>query len=155
VTSTLERTQVVRAAPRDAWAFFCDPQNLEAITPPWLHFRIDEAPATLAAGSLIRYRLRLFGVPVRWLTEIRAWHPPRSFVDVQLRGPYLMWEHTHRLSPVAGGTEIHDHVRYRVPGGRLVDIVVRRWLDAIFDYRARRTEELLVTRTPAPRAAAG
>jgi hypothetical protein len=32
---------------------------------------------------------------------------------------------------------------------------VRRWLDAIFDYRARRTEELLVTRTPAPRAAAG
>jgi ligand-binding SRPBCC domain-containing protein len=66
-----------------------------------------------------------------------------------------MWEHTHRLSPVDGGTEIHDHVRYRVPGGRLVDIVVRRWLDAIFDYRARRTEELLVTRTPAPRAAAG
>ena len=140
---TLERTQVVDASPEDAWAFYREPRNLEAITPPWLRFRIVDVPPELGPGALIRYRLRLFGVPIRWLTEIRGWHPPRSFVDVQLRGPYLLWEHTHRLTPVPGGTEIHDHVRYRVPGGRLVNAVVRRWLDTIFDYRASRTAELL------------
>ncbi|HEY6963236.1 MAG TPA: SRPBCC family protein [Gaiellaceae bacterium] len=145
MTFTLQRTQVVDAPLEEAWAFYCDPRNLEAITPPWLHFRIVDVPRELEGGSLIRYRLRLFGVPVRWLTEIRAWRPPRTFVDVQLRGPYLLWEHTHRLSAVEGGTEIHDHVAYRVPGGALANLVVRRWLAAIFDYRASRTAELLST----------
>ena len=142
-TFTLERTQVVEAPIERAWAFYADPHNLEAITPPWLRFSIEQAPDELRTGSLLLYRLRLFGVPIRWKTEIEAWHPPRSFVDNQIRGPYLLWEHTHRLGATAGGTEIHDHVRYRVLGGRIVNLIVRRWLDAIFDYRERRTSELL------------
>ena len=142
----LERTQVVAAPLDDSLDVLCRPANLEAITPAWLGFRIDSAPAELGRGTFLRYRLALFGVPVRWTTVIARWHPPRSFVDVQLSGPYLLWEHTHRLSAVPGGTEIHDHVRYRVPGGPiapLVDRVVGPLLAAIFDYRAGRTAELL------------
>ena len=145
MTFTLQRTQVVDAPIDVAWAFYCDPRNLEAITPPWLRFRIVDTPPELGEGALIRYRLQLFGIPIRWLTEIRTWRPPRTFVDVQLRGPYPLWEHTHRLTAVDGGTEIHDHVRYRVPGGVLADVVVRRLLAAIFDYRSRRTAELLAS----------
>ena len=144
-TFTLQRTQVVGADIEQAWAFYADPRNLEAITPPWLRFRIESSPSELERGSILRYRLRLFGAPIRWLTEIRLWQPPRSFVDVQLRGPYFLWEHTHRLTAVEGGTEIHDHVRYQVPGGTLANLVVRRWLDAIFDYRAERTAQLLAS----------
>ena len=154
----LERTQVVRRSPEEAFAFFSDAVNLEAITPPWLRFRIVEAPEVLTRGSLLRYRLRLFGVPIRWLTLIADWRPPRSFTDVQLSGPYLLWEHTHRFLPVAGGTEIHDHVRYRLPGGRaagLLDLVVRRWLEAIFDYRAARLRLLLRGSTPPPAGIGG
>jgi ligand-binding SRPBCC domain-containing protein len=145
-TFTLARTQVVAAPLDESWAFYADPENLEAITPPWLRFRIVSTPRALHAGSLLRYRLRLLGVPVSWLTLIETWLPPRTFVDVQLAGPYRLWRHTHRLSPVPGGTEIHDHVEYRVPGGPLAplaDAVVRRRLRAIFDYRAARTAELL------------
>jgi uncharacterized protein len=140
------RTQTVTAGLDEAWAFYADPRNLEAITPSWLRFRIDEAPAELGEGSLLRYRLRLFGVPVRWLTRIECWQPPRTFVDRQLKGPYVLWEHTHRLTPFAGGTEIHDHVRYRLPGGPLAplsDLVVRRLLASIFDFRAQQTAQLL------------
>lgn len=147
MTYELARTQVVPVDPEEAFAFFADPRNLEAITPPWLRFRIVEAPAALARGARLRYRLRLFGLPVSWLTEITEWTPPRGFVDTQLRGPYPEWVHAHRLTPVAGGTEIHDSVRYRVPGGPLAPLVnrlaVRPWLDRIFDYRARRTAQLL------------
>ena len=143
----LERRQIVNAPPEEAFAFFADPRNLEAITPPWLRFRIVEAPARLERGSHLRYRLRLFGVPVRWHTEIVDWRPPRSFTDLQLSGPYPLWEHTHRLSPAPGGTEIYDLVRYRTPGGPLAPlarrVAVRRWLDEIFAYRAERLRELL------------
>jgi ligand-binding SRPBCC domain-containing protein len=95
--------------------FFADAWNLEAITPPWLRFRILEAPAMLRRGSLLTYRLRLFGLPIRWRTEIVEWRPPFGFKDVQIAGPYRRCEHTHRLRRVDGGTEIHDHLVYRLP----------------------------------------
>jgi len=140
----LERTQVVPRTLEETFSFFGEPRNLEAITPPWLHFRILEAPERLERGSLLRYRLRLYGVPVRWLTEIESWRPPRSFSDRQLRGPYRLWIHTHRFAPVAAGTEIYDNVRYLVPGGPLAPTrLVRRLVDEIFDYRADRLRDLL------------
>jgi ligand-binding SRPBCC domain-containing protein len=131
----------------EAFEFFSNPWNLEAITPGWLRFRIVEAPAVLELGARIRYRLRLFGVPIRWTAQIGEWHPPRSFTDVQLAGPYRVWEHTHRFTAVRGGTEIYDHVRYLVPGGPAGALVerffVRGWLEQIFDFRAVRLGELL------------
>jgi ligand-binding SRPBCC domain-containing protein len=139
----LERFQVVPVDVDEAFAFFADPWNLEAITPPWLRFRIVEAPRTLAWGSLLVYRLRLFGVPIRWRTKIVEWRPPSGFTDVQLAGPFRRWEHTHRLRRVAGGTEISDRVVYRLPleplAGLLAPVTVRPWLTAIFDYRERET----------------
>jgi ligand-binding SRPBCC domain-containing protein len=143
----LERSQVVAVDVEEAFAFFADASNLEAIMPPWLRFRILEAPRTLGRGSLLVYRLRLFGVPIRWRTEIVEWRPPFGFTDVQLAGPYRRWEHTHRLGPVDDGTEIYDHVVYRLPyepmTGLLAPVTVRPWLAAIFDYRARETEARL------------
>lgn len=129
------------------FAFFAEARNLAAITPTWLRFEILEAPEELEEGSRLRYRLRLFGVPILWHTEIVAgWHPPRGFTDVQRSGPYPLWEHSHRFTPVPGGTEIYDHVRYRVPGGPVAPLVQRlfvaRWLDEIFDYRAARLGEI-------------
>jgi ligand-binding SRPBCC domain-containing protein len=144
---TLERTQVVPRTLRETFAFFADPRHLESITPDWLRFEIVEVPAELARGALLRFRLRLFGVPIAWRAEISEWRPPRTFVDTQLDGPYRLWVHAHRFAPVAGGTEIYDHVSYRLPGGPLAPAVHRvavgRWLDEIFAYRARRLRELL------------
>src|SRR5436190_3214911 len=141
-----ERTQQVPVELDDAFAFFSQARNLEALTPLWLRFEVLRAPDELRYGSLIHYRLELVRLPIRWLTRIATWQPPRSFVDEQILGPYPLWEHTHRFSPVEGGTEIYDHVRYRVPGGPLAPVtqrVVARWLEQIFDYRAKRLQEIL------------
>jgi ligand-binding SRPBCC domain-containing protein len=144
---SLERRLVVPRPLEDVFAFFSDPWNLEAITPPELRFAIVEAPDVLERGSLIRYRLRISGVPVRWLTEITEWMPPRGFADRQLTGPYPLWEHAHRFRTVPGGTEVYDNVRYRVPGGPVAPLVerlvVRSRLHRIFDYRAERLSKLL------------
>ena len=150
----LERTQVVPVSIDEAFAFFADARNLEEITPPWLRFRIVEEPDEICSGARFRYRLSLSGIPIRWRTEIVSWTPPRGFVDVQRRGPFLLWEHTHRLTPVAGGTEIYDHVRYRLFLGPLSApvqrLLVRGWVAGIFDYRARKVRHLLTRAPPAP-----
>ncbi len=127
----------------EVFPFFADAHNLEAITPPWLHFAVlTPAPIAMRAGALIDYRLRLHGVPLDWRTEIAAWEPPHRFVDRQVAGPYALWEHEHRFRDVAGGVVMSDSVTYRIRGGRVVDrigdlAVARRDLRRIFEYRGR------------------
>jgi ligand-binding SRPBCC domain-containing protein len=145
---TLYREQKISLPVEEVFAFFGDPANLEALTPNWLHFRIlTPGPIQMGIGTLIQYALRWRGLPLSWTTRIREWGPPHGFVDVQLHGPYRLWEHTHSFQPVAGGTLVRDVVRYALPFGifgRLAHAVwVRADLNAIFDYRARKVSELL------------
>ncbi len=127
------------------FAFFADAQNLETLTPPWLRFEIETpCPIEMRRGALIRYRLRLHGIPLRWLTGITAWEPPHRFVDEQIRGPYRFWRHEHTFHGREGGTLVRDRVEYGVAGGRLVQkFLVSRDLRRIFEYRRRRLDELL------------
>ena len=137
----LHREQVLDAPVERAFEFFSRAENLEAITPPLLRFRITTpGPIEMGVGTLIRYRLRLHGIPVSWLTRIEEWDPPHGFVDRQVRGPYALWHHTHRFEPIGDDrTRMTDVVRYghRLgPLGALAErLVVRRDLDRIFDYR--------------------
>jgi len=137
----LRREQVLDAPLSDAFAFFSRAENLEAITPPWLSFRISSpAPVGMGVGTRIRYRLKLHGVPVSWLTRIDEWDPPRGFVDRQLSGPYKLWHHTHSFEAIDGGrTRMVDIVRYGHrfgPLGTLGEhLLVKRDLERIFDYR--------------------
>ena len=128
--------------PEEVFPFFLDPANLEALTPPWLHFRLrGVSTETIAPGTLIDYALRLHGLPVRWRTRIEAVEPPRRFSDLQLKGPYAQWRHEHRFDPAAGGTLARDIVRYRLPLGPLGALLAGRWvrrdLARIFAYRRR------------------
>jgi ligand-binding SRPBCC domain-containing protein len=137
---TLEREQFLAVPPERAFEFFADALNLEAITPPWLGFRVvTEGLTEMRPGTMIEYRLRLHGLPIRWLTRIEAWDPGRGFTDVQVRGPYRLWRHTHTFEPCEHGTRMRDMVRYALPLGplgRLVSaVVVRRDLERIFDFR--------------------
>ena len=137
----LPREQRLPVPPERVFPFFGDALNLEAITPPWLGFRVTTPePIEMAAGTLIEYRLRLHAVPISWRTRIAVWEPPRRFVDVQLSGPYALWHHTHDFEALAdGGTLMRDTVRYALPLGSLGEIahrlLVRRDLARIFDFR--------------------
>ena len=144
----LRREQRLPGSPAEVFPFFADAANLEAITPPWLRFRIVSPPADLRLGTLIEYRLRLHGVPVSWLTRIEEWLPGERFVDVQLHGPYRLWHHTHEFEPDgAGGTLMRDVVRYALPYGPLGEaarrLFVARDLERIFDFRRAQVLERL------------
>jgi ligand-binding SRPBCC domain-containing protein len=134
--------------PEQVFPFFSDPANLEKITPAFLRFHVlGMTTAHIGDGTLINYALRLHGIPLRWQSRIESWKPNRMFVDVQTRGPYTLWHHTHEFEPDDGGTVMRDRVRYRLPFGALGDLIagwmVRRDLEAVFDFRRQRIQELV------------
>jgi ligand-binding SRPBCC domain-containing protein len=123
--------------PRDrVFAFFAEATNLERITPPELGFEIVTPRLLhLSEGTRIEYRLHLFGIPFSWQSEIQRWDPPEVFVDVQRRGPYKHWVHTHRFREKHGATIIEDEVQYTLPYAPLWALVyplVRLQLHQIF-----------------------
>ncbi len=126
--------------PREAmFAYFADAANLERITPPELRFRIlTPYPIPMQEETLIDYRLRLFGVPLRWQARITDWEPPVGFVDEQARGLNRLWRHAHRFYDDGKGTIIEDTVHYRLPFAPLGDFfhpLVRPQLERIFRFR--------------------
>jgi len=142
------RTRIELPLARErVFPFFADAGNLQKITPPELHFRIvTPPPIAMAQGTLIRYQLRLMGVPFEWLTRITVWNPPVEFVDEQVKGPYRRWVHQHLFVETSFGTRMHDAVTYELPLfpiGELAAPLVHLQLRRIFSYRARALTRLL------------
>lgn len=139
-THRLEREQVIPRPLDEVFDFYAAARNLERITPGWLGFHVaTPEPIRMQQGTLIEYKLRLHGIPVRWLTRIELWEQNHAFVDRQLRGPYKLWHHLHEFEPVDGGTLVRDRVDYALPLGPLGEAAhlafVERDLRRIFDFR--------------------
>lgn len=140
----LETAQFLRVPREEVFALFSDAFQLETLTPRVLHFSVlTPPPIEMRVGTLIEYRLRIHGVPLRWQSRISVWEPPLRFVDEQLRGPYRHWYHEHRFETRPEGTWCRDIVDYATPGGWLVDrLLVRRDLIKIFTFRQAKLREL-------------
>jgi ligand-binding SRPBCC domain-containing protein len=144
---TLHREAKIAALLPMVFAFFSEARNLDKITPPWLHFKVvEQTDLEVKAGTLIHYQLTWHGLPMRWTTLIEEWQAPAKFVDVQLKGPYRLWHHTHTFEACDGGTIIRDEVQYAVPFGALGDFFagwkVKRDVERIFDYRTSQIAEI-------------
>jgi ligand-binding SRPBCC domain-containing protein len=131
----------------EVFDFFSKAENLEKLTPAWLHFHIQSVePAPIRQGTLIKYSLRWRVFPIRWTTEIVDWEPPHRFVDLQLKGPYKLWHHEHRFVAEVNGTRILDEVQYLLPFGVLGSIAhslkVKKDVATIFEYRKAAVERL-------------
>lgn len=138
---TLHRETWIPAPLPQVFDFFSRAENLAALTPPWLGFRIlTPPPIQMQQGARIAYKLRVHGLPIRWVTQIEQWNPPHAFIDVQLKGPYKLWRHTHRFVVIENGTLMADMVEIALPFGLIGSIAwrlrVRNDVKRIFDYRA-------------------
>jgi ligand-binding SRPBCC domain-containing protein len=144
----LYREQVIPAPLDKVWEYFCDPKNLNTITPPDMNFEIlNGGDVRMYEGQLIEYRVEFVkGIRSRWLTEISHVRECKYFVDEQRMGPYRFWYHEHGFAGTSSGTLMKDRVTYSAPMGFLGDILTQLWISGrlkyIFDYRQKKIIEL-------------
>ena len=133
----LHRQVLVPTSIEDTFEFFSDAFNLNALTPSWVGFQIlSSPPLQMQNDALIDYKIRIRGIPIRWQTRILSWNPPHKFVDLQIKGPYRWWHHTHRFESCEHGTWVTDEVEYLAPLHWLTHpLMVTRDVERIFDYR--------------------
>ncbi len=154
--SVFERSFKVDAPLREVAAFHDDPVSLVAITPPPVRVRIQRFDQPVRAGGRVIFWLGVgpFG-GVTWEGTIAEYVEGQRFRDVQNKGPFGAWSHTHAFTAESDGTRVNDRVEYAPPFGligKLIDpILVRPALAFLFNYRARKTRELLEQSRPTAR----
>ncbi|MCB1048992.1 MAG: SRPBCC family protein [Acidobacteria bacterium] len=121
------------------WSYFCDEYNLSELTPPWLGFEVlGKTTPQIDAGTEIEYRIRLYGIPLRWVSVIKRWEPGVQFMDVQKKGPYAVWEHLHYFEDHGPRTLMKDHILFKPRFGLFGTLAkpwVREQVKRIFAYR--------------------
>jgi uncharacterized protein (TIGR01777 family) len=137
----LRQRSLVPAPLEEVFDFFSRAENLGAITPGAMGFRmLSERGPAMHEGREIDYAIRIGPLPLRWRSRIEAWKPLSGFVDVQVRGPYSCWRHEHTFARGEdGATVVEDCVWYAPPLGVLGALAQRALiasqLEGIFRYR--------------------
>jgi ligand-binding SRPBCC domain-containing protein len=147
----VRRTRIAASA-EELFAWHAAPGALQRLTPPWEPVEVEkEGPVENGAETVLRIRVGPFSL--RWVARIIDCIPGRRFRDVQVRGPFASWQHTHRMEPDgASASWLEDRIEYVLPfgwmGRRLGDWLVRRRLDRMFEYRHRITREAFAEDRP-------
>lgn len=146
---SIKTVQQIPGSLSSVWSFFSNPDNLKAITPDALGFKVisQHHGNSMYAGQIIEYTVRpLLGIPLYWMTEITHVKDQQYFVDEQRYGPYSMWHHQHHFKAIEGGVEMTDIVHYKNPLGILGEMAnglfVRKQLEGIFSFRYQKTNEV-------------
>ena len=136
------REQLIKTNIDDLWGFISSPNNLEKITPNYMHFDItsNNKDQAMYPGMIIAYRVTpLFNLPLKWITEITHVKEKEFFVDEQRIGPYKMWHHEHIFKIKENGVLMTDIITYIPPFGLLGKLAnylfIKKKVIRIFDYR--------------------
>ena len=133
--------QVFRAASlfpcsaSELYAWHSRPGALERLIPPWENTTVVSRRGGLDPGGQVVMRLHAGPIPYHWHARHIENQPGLMFRDIQERGPFARWTHTHRFSDAPGGALLEDQIEYALPAQRLLP----GWTTALVDKVLQRT----------------
>lgn len=136
----VEYRTVLPVSAAEAFAWHERPGALERLTPPWERVQVVQRGKNLQPGERVTVIVRIGPVSLPWVAEHRRYVPGVEFQDVQIKGPFAAFEHTHRMEPNGPlACTLVDAIDYRLPGGKLGriagDRMIRAKLGRMFRYR--------------------
>lgn len=124
----------------DVFQWHARPGAIERLSPPWDPLEIISRTGGIEAGAEVKMKLKAGPVPVKWHARHVDYIENRLFKDIQVKGPFSRWTHTHRFEDVRGTTcMLEDIIEYALPGHpmgtALMAPFVEKKLNQIFIYR--------------------
>lgn len=137
------------------FAYHERPGAFMRLNPPWEPVEVLEHTGGIQDGAKVDLKLSLGPVPVRWLLTHQNYQKNRQFEDIQVKGPFNYWRHTHRTLPEGEASSIlEDRIEYELPLGVLGKTFgggfSRAKLERMFKYRHAITLQDLKTHAAYP-----
>jgi ligand-binding SRPBCC domain-containing protein len=143
---TLTQTSFIGCSAEELFDFHTDSANIKAITPPNTKVQLLNEDTTTYEGKVIRLKTTRLTIPTYWDVEIQKLERPNILIDLALRSPLKYWRHQHIFTQKNEGCELCDIIEYELPFGilgRLIVPLFERDIKQMFEYRHKRTKEIL------------
>jgi uncharacterized protein len=146
---------VIEAPAREVFEWHERPEALLELLPSTRLIRILRRSGGLRDGGRVRIALGIGPLRVLWEAVHYGYVKGEQFCDEQIRGPFRVWRHTHRVAPLTESSSmLEDRVEYALPGGWITHALaggaVRRLLSTMFQRRHAITRAQ-VEKRPGPR----
>jgi len=139
-SGTFQKRTLMAASAAKLFEWHARSGAIERLSPPWDPLQVLSSRGGIQTGAEVLLRMKAGPVSFRWQARHTDFEMGKLFRDVQTRGPFAAWEHTHRFEP-EGPTRcwLQDTVVYRLPlhafSGVLFNRFIERKLRRIFTYR--------------------
>lgn len=149
VKRTFEQSSVIEAPPSKVFDWHKTEDALEKLIPPGDPVSVKSRTGGIKNGDVVVLRIRFLGpIGMDWVAEHRNYIEGHQFEDVQKRGPFSHWVHTHIVEERGDiRCVLRDEVEYALPFGWLGETLggwlVRRKLESMFEFRHRVTRREL------------
>lgn len=139
VPEIFEKRTRIPASAKTVFAWHESADALRSLIPPGDPVKVVQQSGGIRDGAEVVLAIGYWPLQIHWVARHCHYVPCRQFTDVQEKGPFRFWEHTHSVLPDGPDACILiDHVEYELPFGflgRLALPLVRKKLRAMFSWR--------------------
>ena len=128
----------------EAFLWHNQPGAFKRLLPPWEKIKLLSHSDKIDDGAQAKLYCTLLGpFGFTWLLEHRGYISGKQFCDVQLKGPFSSYQHSHLFRELGENSELTDQIEYKLPFAKISQLfapqLIEKRLERTFRYRHRIT----------------
>lgn len=137
----LSFTTELPVSAHEAFSWHERPGAFERLNPPWEPVTVISQLGGIKDGAEVTLAVPVAGpVSIPWHLRHTDYRPGAQFRDVQARGPFASWSHTHRFEELgAARSALHDEIEFEMPAFAGIHVpgaaIISSKLSRLFAYR--------------------
>jgi len=113
-----EKSVVIKAGLRELFNFHLNTQNITIISSPFpVIEKIEMSSNPLKTDSTVSLLLNFLIFRQNWIMKISEVKPFEVVTDIQVKGPFKVWEHKHIFEGTKAGVKMTDNIIFSPPWG--------------------------------------
>lgn len=120
------------------------PGALERLLPPWQKISIVARQGGIEPGGTVELVMHAGPISYRYRARHTDNIPGQMFRDIQEKGPFSSWCHSHYFSNSGQGALLKDQVKYALPGHRFLPGFIKNYVHKNLQQLFRHRQNLLL-----------